>query len=190
MRSGDGKHGDVVVVLAVEDVDGVPNDQDDQEASKSRLDSDENHTSNSLAVLRNGELVNKDKDQRHRQNANSLDGDTDDVARLSLKRSSPDEEAQKDGLNNELSDGLSHTVAIANSKGAALSKEIDNSRDEDPPVILLVRLVEQGVLDPNLFVVVQGVGIALSVLQLLDCAEDLPCEPAQNSCKDCERNTG
>ena len=54
-------------------------------------------------------------------------------------------------------------------------------RYEDPPVALLVVLVEHAVLAPDLFVFVESVGLSLHLLELVCGAPDLPGEESQDS---------
>lgn len=171
-------------VLLAAGVDRVPHNQKSEHPGQSGLNSNQDDTSDSLGGLRNAKFLDKDEDAGNREDANDLDGDVDDVTRLALKGTAPQQKAKHESLNDELGRGLGHAVAIASGKNATLGEQVDDDGDEDPPVVLLVGLVEETVLHPVVLVIVETADIALGLLQLASSAPNLVREEGEDTRKD------
>lgn len=152
---------------------GVPDNENGENARQDGLDNNKDKTNNGLSSLFNTKLINKDENANNGQQADDLNGDVENVAGLALKGSVPDEDSQHDGLNDKLSNSLSHSVCVAYGHDDALGKHVADDGDEEPPVRLLVIVVEELVLDPEVLVLVQLAGVTVELLQLLGRAYDL-----------------
>ncbi|KAL2284534.1 hypothetical protein FJTKL_08905 [Diaporthe vaccinii] len=159
----------------------VPCDQNSQNTSQSGLDSDENHASHGRCCLGNGKLVDEDQNAGNGKNANHGDGDVDNVAGFALVGSIPDKKAEHQSLDYELGNALRHSVVVTSGQDDSLCQHVEDGGNEDPPVVLLVVLVEQAVLDPDVLVLVQLTGIAVHLLKLLGGGEDLVSEEGQDA---------
>lgn len=146
--------------------DSVPDDQDGQDTRQHSLNNDENDTYHCLGGLCNGELVHKNEDADDRQQTNDLDGNVDNVSGLALKGLVPDEQTKHEGLHYQLRDALGQTVLITDSHNDTLSEHVDDDRNEQPPEVLAVIVVEQLPLDPEVLVFVELARVTIGLLQL------------------------
>lgn len=168
-------------VLLEDGHDGVPDNEDGKNTCQNGLNNHQDKTHDCLSRLFDAELVHKDENADDGQQTDNLDGDVENVAGLALKGPVPDEEAQHEGLDDELRNGLGHAVRVADSHDDALGKHVADDGDEQPPVGLFVVVVEELVLDPEVLVLVQLAGIAVELLQLLGRADDHVCKEGEHA---------
>jgi hypothetical protein len=173
----------LVGVLLATDDDGVDSDENRQDTSQRGLYNDKNKTSDRLGGLGHSKLLNEDQNANDRQHTNGLDGDVDPVTRLEGVRAGPEKYDEKHSLDNELTGGLGKSVTICSGNNTATSKHVDNGRDEDPPIALLVVFVEHAVLAPDLLVVVERIRPAFELLELVGDAPNFPGKECQDAGK-------
>lgn len=177
-------------VLLEDGHDSVPDDKNSKNTGQDGLNDNKNKTNDGLGSLFDTKLVHKDKDANDGEQTDDLDGDVENIAGLALKGPVPDEDGQHDGFNNKLCNGLRHTVRVADGHDDALGKHVADDGDEQPPVGLLVVVVEKLVLDPEIFVLIQLAGVAVELLQLLGRADDLVSEKGEHTSEQSESQAG
>lgn len=169
---------------------GVPDDQDGENAGQRSLNGDEDDTDHRLGGLSDTELIDKHQDASNRQQTHNLDGDVEHIARLALEGAVPDENSQHQRLNDKLRNALGQSVLIADGHDDTLGEHVEDNGDEHPPEGLLVRVVEQLVLDPQILVLIESADIAVGRLELLGSRDDLVREEHQHARKQCQCDAG
>ena len=141
-------------VLSAAHDESIGDDQDAEDASQYGLDNDENDTSDSLSGLRDTKLLYKDENTTNSQCSDDLNEDVDDVSGFSLEWSIPYEKSKHQHLNDELSNGLCHSMSICSCEDTSFGEHVDDKRNEYPPEVFLVGIVEEAVLEPMALVLV------------------------------------
>ena len=136
-----------VRVLLAADNDGIDGNQDRQDAGQDGLHDNQSQTSHRLGSLVNTKLFNEYQNADDGNHTNDLNHNVDPVSRLERERAEPELDDEEERLDDELTGGLGQTMTICASNDAATSEHVDDERNEDPPVALLVVLVEDAVLD-------------------------------------------
>lgn len=81
-------------------------------------------------------------------------------------------------------------MTISSGKHAALGEHVRDCRDEDPPVVSPIAVVEDTVFQPGLLVLVKPRHIPLSSLQLSCHEPDPEDEEAEDACEEGQGHTG
>ena len=173
-------------ILAAAHDDGVDDDENSEENGQHRLYGYECHPCHGFGALCHAELLHKDDDTNHRQRTHHLNDDVDPITRLRHKWATPYQQAQHQGFDDQLSARLEHAMSVAGGDDAAPRKHIQDSGNENPPQVLLVLIVEQGVLDPYVLVLVQCMMIALCLSVPPRQLPDFEGEEGQHGSEDCE----
>lgn len=110
-----------------------------------------------------------------------MDGNIDPLAGLPLVRPAPEEKDKHDSLNGKLTGRLEKSVSVTAGDDTAPEEHVNDCGDEDPPVALLVVVVEETVLAPGLLVFVQRLGVALGLFVLASQLPDAESEESEDT---------
>lgn len=170
--------------------DGIPGDEDGEDTGESGLDNNQDDAGDGLGGLGDTKLFDKDEDASDGKNTNRLDDDVENVAGAALVGSAPEKQDKHAALNDELGNGLRHAVAITSGNASTFGKHVDDDGNKQPPVVFAVGIVEEGILGPDLLVLVEGLGVTLGSLEFLHSRVNLPGEEGKNTSKETKSDTG
>jgi hypothetical protein len=137
-----------------------------------------------------GHTFYKNKNTNHRQGAYHLDDNVDDVPRSSLIWAREKEEEKHKALDDQLGNGLHHTIAVCDRENHTLGEHVNDEWHKHPPVTLPIGVVEDAVLKPSFLILIEQRNIALFLLGSFDSDPDLNSEESEDSCEYRKGDTG
>ena len=169
-----------VRVLATADDDRVDGYEDREDARKGRLHGDEHDTGDRLRGFGDAERFDENEDADDGEDAHDLDDDVDPVPGCRRIWPPPQQQDEHEGFDDQLPGCLRQAVAVSTSDDAAAGEHVDDDGHEEPPVPLLVGVVEKTVFDPGLLMLEQGRGVTFHFLELPRDGPDADCEEGED----------